>query len=189
MPRDQDRQHWLTRTEAAQLLGTSVAAVRRLEGIKLFPDTIAGLDRFRPSEIAAILKAPPPLPEPVPPKPEPPKRVPPKLGRPRRRTPGEQAASVFASFAKGKDLREIVTTLHVSPERVRTLYHHWLTDLETGERLRQPKHLKSQPARSRQPAPISTVPREPSSSPRQTPDLAASSAVVTTLVENLLGNR
>ena len=66
----------LTRTDAAQLLGTSVAAVRRLEGIKLFPETIAGLDRFRPSEIAAILKTPLPLSKPVPPKP----------GRPRRST-------------------------------------------------------------------------------------------------------
>jgi len=179
MPRDQDRQHWLTRTDAAQLLGTSVAAVRRLEGIKLFPETIAGLDRFRPSEIAAILKSAPSLSKPVPIEPQ----------QSRRRTPGEQAAAVFASFAKGKSLREIVTTLHVSPERVRTLYHHWLTDLETGERLRQPKHPKPQPARSQQRAPASAVNRKPSSSPRQPPDLAASSAVVTTLVENLLGNR
>jgi hypothetical protein len=180
MPRDQDRQHWLTRTDAAQLLGTSVAAVRRLEGIKLFPETIAGLDRFRPSEIVAILKSPPSLSKPVPPKP----------GRPRRRTPGEQAASVFAALAKGKDLREIVTTLHVSPERVRTLYHHWITDLETGERLRQPKHPKPQPARSRQRAPAPAVHRERSSSPRHPPDdLAASSALVTTLVENLIGSR
>jgi hypothetical protein len=181
MPRDQDRQHWLTRTDAAQLLGTSIAAVRRLEGIKLFPENIAGLDRFRPSEIAAILRSSPSLSKPVPPKPQ---------QSSRRRTPGEQAASVFACFAKGKSLREIVTTLHVSPERVRTLYHHWLTDLETGERLRQPKHPKPQPARSRQRASASAVNRKPSSSPRHSSDdPAASSAVVTTLVENLLGNR
>jgi hypothetical protein len=178
MPRDQDRRHWLTRTNAAHLLGIGVAAVRRLEGTKLFPETIAGLDRFRPSEIAAILKGPPALSKPVPPKP----------ARPRRRTPGEQAASVFAAFANGKDLREIVNTLHVSPERVRTLYHHWLTDLETGERLRQPKHPEPQPARSRQRAPASAELREPSSSPTQTPDLAASSNAVTTLVEKLLGH-
>ena len=181
MPRDQDRQHWLTRTDAAQLLGTSVAAVRRLEGISLFPETIAGLDRFRPSEIAAILKSPSPLSKPVPPEPQ---------QSSRRRTPGEQAASVFACFAKGKNLREIVTKLHVSPERVRTLYHHWLTDLETGERQRQPKHPQPQPARSRQRALASAVNRKPSSSPRHSSDDPdASSAVVTTLVENLLGNR
>lgn len=181
MPRrDQDRQHWLTRTDAAQLLGTSVAAVRRLEGIKLFPETIAGLDRFRPSEIAAILKSPSPLSKPVPP----------ETRQSRRRTPGEQAAAVFACFAKGKDLRGIVTKLHVSPERVRTLYHHWLTDLEAGERLRQPQHPKPQPARSRQRALASAVNRKPSSSLRHHPDdPAASSAVVTTLVENLLGHR
>ena len=177
---DQDRRRWLTRTEAAKRLDTTTAGIRQLEGKTLFPETIAGIERFRPSEIAAILKSPPSLSKPVPPKP----------GRPRRRTTGEQAASVFASFAKGKDLREIVTTLHVSPERVRTLYHHWLIDLETGERLRQPKHPKPQPARSRQRAPSSAGLREPSSSPRHPPDdPAASSALVTTLVENLLGNR
>lgn len=182
MPRrDQDRQHWLTRTDAAQLLGTSVAAVRRLEGIKLFPETIAGLDRFRPSEIAAILKSPHSPSKPVPPEPQ---------QSSRRRTPGEQAAAVFACFAKGKSLREIVNKLHVPPERVRTLYHHWLTDLETGERLRQPKHPQPQPARSRQRAPASAVNRESSTPPRHHPDdPAASSAVVTTLVENLLGHR
>ena len=180
MSRDQDRQHWLTRTDAAHMLGTSVAAVRRLEGIKLFPETIAGIDRFRPSEIAAIMKSSFPLSKPVPPEPQQP---------PRRLTSGEQAASVFACFAKGKSLREIVTKLHVSPERVRTLYHHWLTDLETGERQRQPKHLQPQPARSLQRSPPS-VNRKQSSSPRHHPDdPAASSAVVTTLVENLLGHR
>lgn len=181
MPRDQDRQHWLTRTDAAQLLGTSVAAVRRLEGNKLFPETIAGIDRFRPSEIAAVLKSQPSLSKPLPPEPQ---------QSSRRLTPGEQAAAVFACFTKGKSLREIVTKLHVSPERVRTLYHHWLTDLDTGERQRQPKHPQPQPARSRQRAPASAVNRKTPSSPRHHPDdPAASSAVVTTLVENLLGHR
>lgn len=181
MPRDQDRQHWLTRTDAAQLLGTSVAAIRRLEGIRLFPETIAGIDRFRPSEIAAVLKSPSSLSKVVPPAPQEPSR---------RRTPGEQAAAVFACFAKGKNLREIVTKLHVSPERVRTLYHHWLTDLDTGERQRRPQQPQQQPARSRQRAQASAANRKPPSSPRHNPDdPAASSAVVTTLVENLLGHR
>ena len=119
---DQDQRLWLTRTEAANRLGTTIAGIRRLEGRTLFPETIAGIERFRPSEIAAILESRAPLSKPVSPKPR----------RPRWRNLGEEAAAVFAQFAEGKDLREIVATLRVCPERVRTLYHHWTTDLETA---------------------------------------------------------
>jgi len=188
MPRDQDRRRWLTRTEAAKRIGISIAAVRQLEGERLFPETIAGIVRFRPSEIAALRKSRPQLPKPVSPKPG---------RRPRQRTPGEEAASVFALFAERKDLRAIVTTLHVSPERVRMLYHHWLVGLETGERLRQPKLHEPPPIQSRKRAQASVVRRRSSPSPTnnidgsaaQPQDLAASSLAVTALVEKLLGNR
>jgi len=188
---DQDQRRWLTRTEAAKRLGTTIAGIRRLEGKTLFPETIAGIGRFRPSEIAAILKSRPPLSNPVSP----------KLRRPRWRNPGEEAASVFALFAKSKDLPEIVATLHVCPERVRMLYHHWITILKTGERLRPPKHPKSPPPHSRRPAPASAALRGQSSYPPQSldakpvassdgqlTDLAASSDAVTALLEKLLGN-
>jgi hypothetical protein len=188
---DQDRRRWLTRTEAAKRLGTTIAGIRRLEGKTLFPENIAGIERFCPSEIAAILKMRSPLPNPVSPKPR----------RPRWRNLGEEAASVFALFAEGKDLREIVAALHVCPERVRTLYHHWSTDLETGERLRPPKHPAPPPAQSRQQAPAAAAIREQSSSLPQSPDvrpvassddqptdLSASANAVTALIEKLLGN-
>ena len=188
---DQDRRRWLTRTEAAKRLGTTIAGIRRLEGKTLFPETIAGIERFRPSEIAAILESRAPLSKPVSPKPR----------RPRWRNLGEEAAAVFALFAEGKDLREIVATLRVCPERVRTLYHHWTTDLETGERLRPPKHPEPPPAHSRRRVPASAAVRGQSSSPPQSPDagpvassdnqptdLAASSNAVTALLEKLLGN-
>jgi hypothetical protein len=159
MHSDQDRRRWLTRTEAAKRLGTTIAGIRRLEGRTLFPETIAGIERFRPSEIAAILESRAPLSKPVSPKPR----------RPRWRNLGEEAAAVFALFAEGKDLREIVATLRVCPERVRTLYHHWTTDLETGERLRPPKHPAPPPTHSRQRAPASAALRGQSSSlPRKT---------------------
>jgi hypothetical protein len=188
---DQDRRRWLTRTEAAKRLGTTIAGIRRLEGKTLFPETIAGIERFRPSEIAAILKSRSSLSNPVSPKPRP----------PRWRNLGEEAAAVFALFAEGKDLREIVTTLHVCPERVRTLYHHWTTDLDTGEHLRPPKHPKPPPAHSRPRAPASAALRGQSSSLPQSPDarpvassddqptdLTVSSNAVTALLEKLLGN-
>jgi hypothetical protein len=186
---DQDRRRWLTRTEAAKRLGTTIAGIRRLEGKTLFPENIAGIERFRPSEIAAILESRSPLSKPVSPKPR----------RPRWRNLGEEAAAVFALFAEGKDLREIVASLRVCPERVRTLYHHWITDLEAGERLRPPKHPP--PAHSRQRAPASAPLRGQSSSPPQSldvrpvassndqpTDFAASSSAVTALFEKLLGN-
>ena len=187
---DQDRRRWLTRTEAAKRLGTSIAGIRRLEGKTLFPETIAGIERFCPSEIAAILKSRSPISIPVSPKPR----------RPRWHNLGEEAALVFALFAEGKDLREIVATLHVCPERVRTLYHHWITDLKTGERLRPPKHPEPPPSHSRRPAPASAAlrgqyssspkspdPRPVASSDGQPTDLAASSNAVTALLEKLLG--
>jgi hypothetical protein len=186
---DQDRRCWLTRTEAAKRLGTTIAGIRRLEGKALFPETIAGIERFRPSEIVAILESRAPLSKPVSPKP-----------RRRWRNLGEEAAAVFALFAEGKDLREIVTSLRVCPERVRTLYHHWITDLDTGERLRPPKQPEPPPAHSRQRAPASAALRGQSSSPPksldartvassddQPTDLAASSNAVTALFEKLLG--
>ena len=98
-------------------------------------------------------------------------------------------------------MREIVATLHVSPERVRTLYHHWIIDLETGERLRPPKAPEPRNAHSRRRAPASAALLGQSSSlPRKTDvrrvassddrptDLAASSNAVTALFEKLLGN-
>lgn len=191
MRRDQDRRRWLTRTDAAKRAGLSVAAVRRLEGTKLFPETIAGIDRFRPSEVAALPKSGLSSLEPMSPKPE----------QPRRRTPGDEAADVFALFAEHKDLREIVTTLHVSPERVRTLYHHWLIDLKTGERLRQPKRteppLPSSRRRASAPAapkvssalPPESLDATPVASENRSSDFIAPSNAVTALVRNLLGRR
>ena len=133
-----------------------------------------------------------------------------RIRSPKRRRPVRQrsrhriaafAIGVFALFAEGKDLREIVATLCVCPERVRTFSYHWITDLESGERLRPPKHPEPPPAPSRQRPPASAALRGQSSSPPksldarpvastddQPTDLAASSNAVTALFEKLLGN-
>jgi hypothetical protein len=56
------------------------------------------------------------------------------------RTPGEEAATVFALLDQNKDLRQIVIEARVPPARVRVLYHEWTLSLEAGERLMQWKH-------------------------------------------------
>jgi hypothetical protein len=49
-------------------------------------------------------------------------------------------------------------------KRVRTLYHHWIIDLETGKRLPPPKPSEPRNAHSRQRAPASAALRGQSSS-------------------------
>jgi len=48
-------------------------------------------------------------------------------------TEGRLAARVFYLFDHGRELREIVQELEVSPGLVRDLWHEWLVGLEDGE--------------------------------------------------------
>lgn len=104
----------LTRTQAAQLLGVSVATVRRMEGTKLHP-TVDQLGRhvFARAEVVELAQ-----------------------GRARtvakRRTDGRIAAKVFTMFEDGAELPEIVIALEVEPRVVRELYAEWRVALEAG---------------------------------------------------------
>jgi hypothetical protein len=111
---DQDRRRWLTRTEAAKQLGTTIASIRRLEGRTLFPETIAGIERFRPSEIAAILEGQSPLSQPVSPKPR----------RPRWRNLGEAPKSLDVRSVPSTD--DHPTDLAASSNAVTALFEKLL---------------------------------------------------------------
>ncbi len=113
----------ITRQQTADLLGVSVATVRRLEGTRLHPELDRGgvwrFDRVAVEEFARTGGA---------------RR---RKSRQRRASSGEMAARVFRMLSDGKDIREIVVKCKQSPERVRVLYREWLTGLRQGEALRQ----------------------------------------------------
>ena len=111
-------QHTLTRHDVAARLGVSVSTVRRMELVQLYPVADEhGVWRFDPADLEGLEVRP----------------------RPRRAlaTPpsheGRLAARTFVLFARGASLREIVVTTRQAPERVRALYHEWMTSLDEGE--------------------------------------------------------
>jgi len=108
---------WLTRAQVAAEPGyRSIFPIRKMEGTKLHPVREARGWMFDPAEVAALKStrsapgtAAPPISE------------------------GRLAARVFYLFDHGRELREIVQELEVSPSVVRDLWHEWLTELQEGE--------------------------------------------------------
>ena len=122
---DQGRSRGLTRQELAQKLGLSRSSIRRLEDDLLFPELDErGVWRFDPAQVEAVRD-----------------RIPihargPRTGPPEAREAaraGRVAAKVFRLFARHRTLPEIVVITKQPPERVRVLYHEWVTSLEEGE--------------------------------------------------------
>jgi hypothetical protein len=104
----------LTRAQVAKQLGVSISSVRRMEGRELHPKRLPdGTHVFAEDEIAALVAS-----RPAPP--------PPPLSE------GELAAKLFAMFASGKELRDIVIELKIPPRTVRELFAQWNTELRTG---------------------------------------------------------
>jgi hypothetical protein len=101
----------LTRRQAAERLGISVSAVRRMEGKELHPKLVAGLWLFDSAEVTAL------------------QRVPKPGRRPRSCSDGDISAELFQRFDRGQSLRRIVKDLHQPPDRVRALFREWSTPL------------------------------------------------------------
>lgn len=115
----------LSRQDVATRYGISTSSVRRLEGDMLHPwADERGLWWFDPVEVAAVQA-----------------RLPIR-GRPRsivtsaakqQAKAGRLAAATFCMFARGRSLAEIVVRTKQPPDRVRALYHEWVTSLHEGE--------------------------------------------------------
>jgi hypothetical protein len=118
------RDPWLMRRETAELLGISVATLRRRiekEGL-LRIEKRGGIVYFWKDSVLALrpeLAA---------------HREKPNLRK--RWADGAEAAQVFLLLNRGKNLREIVIELQLPPDRIREHYHQWALSLEEGERLR-----------------------------------------------------
>jgi hypothetical protein len=106
----------LTRAQAAERLGVSVSKVRSLEEKALHPDVIDGVHYFSRDEVDAIACSMPAS----------------TRGR-RRLAEGQIAARVFRLIDNGKEVREIVEELEVTPQLVRALYREWKMDFLSGE--------------------------------------------------------
>lgn len=94
----------VTRSEAARILGASIATVRRLENEELATVTDAlGVHRFRRSHVEALAAQ--------------------RTSNPRTtsRDPGERAARAWELFSRGSDLREVVIALRIHPTEAREL--------------------------------------------------------------------
>lgn len=118
-PTRQDRDQRWTRPRVAERLGVSVASIRRLEGSVLHPVRDAdGIWLFRFEEVEAVSQQ--------------------RRGKVRRQAPdpGAIASRAFQMFEGGRNLREIVIELHVTPQAVRALYDEWLIGLDDGRVLR-----------------------------------------------------
>lgn len=88
----------MTRTQAARLIGVSVATVRRMEGQELHPVIVDGKHLFSIDELEPHRKA----------------------------TAGDVAARAFEMFNADKTQVDVVIALKESPERIRALFRHWL---------------------------------------------------------------
>jgi hypothetical protein len=109
----------LTRKQVAQRLGVSISKVRTMEGSELHPTREDGVNYFAPGEVEALARDAP---------------AKPKI----ELAHGQLAARVFRLLDAGKNLREIVTELEESPDRIRALYREWsVPDFAEGERQRQ----------------------------------------------------
>lgn len=114
--------HTLTRREVAERLGVSTSTVRRMEFDRLHPvEDEQGVWRFDPAELEGI--------EPRARR----QRAPTSEEARERQREGRIAARVFLLFARNASLARIVVTTKQTPERVRALYHEWVTSLEEGE--------------------------------------------------------
>jgi hypothetical protein len=105
-----------TRAQAAARLGVSISKVRTMEGTALHPEVINGVHYFAAEEIDEAACSIPAS----------------SRGR-RRLDDGQIAARVFRLIDNGKELREIVEELEVTPQHVRILYREWKTDFLSGE--------------------------------------------------------
>jgi hypothetical protein len=116
----------LSRRTAAARLGISTSSLRRLEDDLLLNPVMdeRGVYRFDPEEIEGLVG-----------------RVPIQARGARQTTPDERdaaragriAAKVFRYFARNRSLAEIVVATKQPPDRIRALYHEWVTSLEIGE--------------------------------------------------------
>jgi len=106
----------LTRAQAAERLGVSISKVRSLEDKTLHPEVIDGVHYFARDEVDAIACSMPAS----------------TRGR-RRLDEGQIAARVFRLIDNGKEVREIVEELEVTPQLVRALYREWSMDFLSGE--------------------------------------------------------
>jgi hypothetical protein len=105
-----------TRAQAAARLGVSVSKVRTMEGTTLHPVVINGVHYFTADELDEVACC-----------------IPASSRARRRLDDGQIAARVFRLIDNGKELREIVEELEVTPQHVRTLYREWKTDFLSGE--------------------------------------------------------
>ena len=114
--------HTLTRRDVATRLGVSTSSVRRMEFDRLHPvEDERGIWRFDPAELEGI---------------EPrakPERSPISNEARERQREGRLAARTFFMFARHWSLAQIVVATKQPPERVRSLYHEWMTSLDEGE--------------------------------------------------------
>jgi hypothetical protein len=108
---------WLTRAQVAAELGyRSIFPIRKMEGQALHPVREARGWLFDPAEVSALKATRT-------------STAPTGASIPE----GRLAARVFFLFDHGRELREIVQELEVSPGVVRDLWHEWLVGLEDGE--------------------------------------------------------
>ena len=113
------------RQAAAELLGISITSLRRLEGDLLHPHVDPdGVHWFAVADLEAARARVPVRPRP---------RAPLSADEQREARAGRQAATAFRLFGRGHTLAEVVVAMRLPPERVRALYHEWVTSLETGE--------------------------------------------------------
>lgn len=122
----QSGRYTLTRAQVAKRIGRSVSSVRRMEFTTLNPVADErGIFRFDADEVEALAKQ---LLDTTTPQRRPgPSRV------TTARRDGLLAARTFAMFSRHWSLPRIVTATKQTPERVRALYHHWVTGLQDGE--------------------------------------------------------
>jgi hypothetical protein len=87
-----------------------------MEGTTLHPVVINGVHYFSADEVDEVACS-----------------LPPSTRARRRLDEGQIAARVFRLIDSGKEVREIVEELEVTPQLVRTLYREWKTDFLSGE--------------------------------------------------------
>lgn len=125
----------ITRREAADILGVSVASIRRLEGNQLYPvQDNRGVWRFSKTEVAEYVK----------------RRPSKSAEKPKKADEGEIAARVFEMLSDGWDLADIVIHLRIPPEKVRDLYSQWVLSLRDGENQRRRGRQEAALTRQRQ---------------------------------------
>lgn len=100
----------MSRLQVAEKLGVSKMTVARMEGTTLHPEKRGKQQRryFDPYEVNKL------------------------AAKTHRLADGEFAATVFRCFEKGETLSSIVQQFEETPERIRSLYKEWRTDLAPG---------------------------------------------------------